>query len=538
MNVRPPLPMHNVDAIHRTYAPDDDAAAMTAESFRSILFENPATAPPLETNPPEFFGDLNLEQVVTSIVAGHEEYDLEQFFHTALTDTAAITYRHEVFRDVQMEEVRSAVDEFAAGMHEMRTHLARARKRYYPREQQAWFLMAVRVFAVATTRLSDNLTVLSLRSSGLRRFRDYLADYLQGPEFSTLRGDLDNVERALSGIRYCLIIKGDRITVRRYDGESDYSTEVERTFEKFKQGEVREHHLRNTAGWGLNHVEAHVLDLLARLHPREFAELNQFCQHNRGFLDRVIDDFDREIQFYLVYLDYLDRFEHAGLQFCYPHVTDRSHEVSAFDTFDIALAERLVPERAVVCNDFALTGRERVIVVSGPNQGGKTTFARTFGQMHYLGRLGCLVPGHRARLHLYDHLFTHFEREEVITNLSGKLQDELERIHDILDQATSESIVIMNETFTSTTVKDARLLGGAVLNRIIDRGMLGVYVTFVDELSRLNEATVSMVAAVDPDDPAHRTFTLVRQRADGLAYALTLAEKYRLTYQQVKERRS
>ncbi len=478
---------------------------------------------------------------MTSIVAGHEEYDLEQFFHTALTDTAAITYRHEVFRDVQMEEVRSAVDEFAAGMHEMRTHLARARKRYYPREQQAWFLMAVRVFAVATTRLSDNLTVLSLRSSGLRRFRDYLADYLQGPEFSTLRGDLDNVERALSGIRYCLIIKGDRITVRRYDGESDYSTEVERTFEKFKQGEVREHHLRNTAGWG---VEPRRSARTGSSRPTTSPPRVRRTEPVLSAQPWIPRPGHRRLRPRDPVLPRLSRLPRPvrtrrPAVLLPPHVTDRSHEVSAFDTFDIALAERLVPERAVVCNDFALTGRERVIVVSGPNQGGKTTFARTFGQMHYLGRLGCLVPGHRARLHLYDHLFTHFEREEVITNLSGKLQDELERIHDILDQATSESIVIMNETFTSTTVKDARLLGGAVLNRIIDRGMLGVYVTFVDELSRLNEATVSMVAAVDPpDDPAHRTFTLVRQRADGLAYALTLAEKYRLTYQQVKERRS
>ncbi|MBP2527293.1 DNA mismatch repair protein MutS [Rhodococcus sp. PvP104] len=538
MSFRPSLPSPSADDLDHARIPAAPPRAATVAGFRSILFENAATGPPLEANPPEFFGDLNLEQVVTSIVADHDEYHLERFFYTALTDTAAITYRHEIFRDVQMEEVRSAVDEFAAGMHEMRTHLARARKRHYPREQQAWFLTAVRVFTEATTHLSDNLTVVSLRSSGLRRFRDYLADYLQGPQFAALRGDLDTAERALSGIRYCLIIKGDRVTVRRYDGEEDYSAEVEATFEKFKQGEVREHHLRNTATWELNHVDAHVLDLIARLHPHEFAELDHFCQHHRGFLDRVIDDFDREIQFYTAYLDYLDRFEHAGLRFCYPHVTGRSHGVSGVDTFDIALAGRLVPDRAVVCNDFALTGQECVIVVSGPNQGGKTTFARTFGQMHYLGCLGCLVPGSRARLHLYDHLFTHFEREEVITNLSGKLQDELERIHEILDTATGESVVIMNETFTSTTVTDARLLGAAVLTRIVDRGMLGVYVTFVDELSRLNEGTVSMVAAVDPDDAAHRTFTLVRQRADGLAYALTLAEKYGLTYQQVKERRS
>ena len=179
-------------------------------------------------------------------------------------------------------------------------------------------------------------------------------------------------------------------------------------------------------------------------------------------------------------------------------------------------------------NDISLRHEERVLVVTGPNQGGKTTFARMFAQLHHLAALGCPVPARSARLLLPDRILTHFDRQEDLSDLRGKLEDDLVRIRDLLRRATPDTVVVANELFASTSPADALELGGRIIQEMIARDLAAVYVTFVDELAALAPQVVSLTATVSPLDPGVRTFQVVRRQADGRAYATAVAQKYRL----------
>jgi len=512
--------------------------AVRPATFESILFSgSEPNGQTVRREAPEFFVDLNIDQIVSGITANREEYDLIPFFHTTLKRLEQVDYRYEVLQDFQNSALLGHVRTFAREMRTMRSHLAQAEKHYYKRQKQRAFIEAVDCYCTAATQFAQSLTDSHLGSSGLRALREFLIGYVNSAEFSLLVAETRRVKSELSGIRYRLHIEGKRITVGKYEDEPDYRADVLATFDKFKEGATKEYRFDHRFLLEMNHVEAAIVDLVVQLYPEVFAFLDDYTARRARFVDDTIARFDREVQFYIACIEYVEPLKRAGLPFCFPTVSDRSKQIFGNEVFDLALAARLVREKAqIVTNDFSLKDPERVFVVTGPNQGGKTTFARTLGQLHYLASIGCPLPGQEAQLFLFDKLFTHFEKEEDIRNLSGKLEDELLRIRAILESATPNSILIMNESFLSTTLNDAIFLSKEVMQRIVALDMICVSVTFLDELASFSNSTVSMVSTVNPADPAQRTFKIIPRSADGLAYAAAIAEKYRLTYDGVRTR--
>lgn len=514
-----------------------------AASFASILFPKPTQSTEAESaSMPASSADLDFDQIVSAVVGGRDEYRLHPFFRLPLDSVDAVVYRQEVFADLDGTPLSDGVDTFANRMRSVRRMLTSAEEMHHRYQRRSWLLTAAVTYVEAVTGLLEDLEKAPISARALVCLRERLCRYVGSDEFEALRQDVVAAREAISEVRYTLLFYARVIVVRRFESEADYGAEISSFFARFRQRDGTDHHLDLAGRPVMDRMERQVLDRVVALFPEAFAALDRFCEAHPAWLDEVVVRFDREVQFYLAFLEVVRSLRASGLPVCYPELSSSSKAEVVSSTYDLALALRFLSQPdgpgpgTVVRNDYSLSGPERIIVVTGPNHGGKTTFARAFGQLHWLAALGCPVPGSRARLFLADRVLCHFGRGEILADMRGRLEDDLVRMREILSQASGASVVILNEIFFSTTVRDAVVLSRAILGTLSQLDALAVCVTFLDELASFDHKTVSMVAGVDAADPTVRTFKLERRPADGRAYAVILAERHGLSHDRVRER--
>lgn len=176
--------------------------AIRVDRFVSVLFErDPGTAGE-EAAQPDFFVDLNLDQIVASLTAGRGEYELEPLLHATLQDPDAILYRQEVMQDLEQEAVSAAIKAFAEAQHEVRVKLAGAGKRYYAKQQQRWLLDAATLYDTSVEQLAQALESAALSSRGLAGVADYLSRYVADGQIAARREQEHGLLKQLGEVQY------------------------------------------------------------------------------------------------------------------------------------------------------------------------------------------------------------------------------------------------------------------------------------------------------------------------------------------------
>lgn len=257
-------------------------------------------------------------------------------------------------------------------------------------------------------------------------------------------------------------------------------------------------HPRDEAGaHALSELEDRGINLVANA-------LAQSTDHIRSFFNVL----RTELAFYLGCVNLHNQLVQREQPTVFPNLgTGDTHLFSTRELYDPCLV--LSMQGKVVGNDVN-ADHKSLVIVTGANQGGKSTFLRSVGIAQLMTQAGMFAPAASYTSELCDGLFTHYKREEDDTMTSGKFDEELNRMSDIADHITSNSIILFNESFAATNEREGSEIARQIVTALLERN---VRVFFVSHLYDFAHSIMNAIDArflrADREENGDRTFKLV-----------------------------
>jgi DNA mismatch repair ATPase MutS len=228
-----------------------------------------------------------------------------------------------------------------------------------------------------------------------------------------------------------------------------------------------------------------------------------------------------ELAFYLGCLNLHDRLTAKGEPACFPEPLPAGQPaLTAQGIYDVCLTLHL--ENRVVGNDVSADGKP-LVMITGANQGGKSTLLRSLGLAHLMMQAGMFASARSFRAATCTGVYTHYKREEDATMKSGKLDEELSRMSDIAGQITRHSILLCNESFASTNEREGSEIARQVTRAMLTRQVRVFFVTHMYDLAH----------SLHAQQPADALFLRAERQPDGQrTFRLTEGEPLPTSYGQ------
>ncbi|MGN0489254.1 MAG: hypothetical protein ACI4HO_08345 [Ruminococcus sp.] len=252
-----------------------------------------------------------------------------------------------------------------------------------------------------------------------------------------------------------------------------------------------------------------------------------------------------EIIFYVRFAEFCDKIKAKGLPLCKAEVLDREERnCNIKDIYNIKLGIKFLQgdNTNIVTNDFVFDEDKRIYILTGPNRGGKTTITQAVGLAYLLAQNGIYVPASSMEFSPCDNIFTHFPADENDTVDLGRLGEESKRLSEIFTVATKYSLILLNESLATTNVAEGLYIAKDVVKSMRYLGVRAIFNTHMHDLARnleeVNETVEgdskveSMVTGVDH---GNRSFKVCIASPEGVSYAKDIAEKYGVTFAQIKK---
>ena len=228
-----------------------------------------------------------------------------------------------------------------------------------------------------------------------------------------------------------------------------------------------------------------------------------------------------------------------GYDICFPDIKD-DERMTVKGLYNIRLA--IEGTKDIVKNDFSFSKDERIFILTGPNRGGKTIIEQAIGLASFMAAHGIFVMASSFTGLPFANILTHFPIDENLTINYGRLGEEAVRIKEIVSNSDDNTLILFNETFSTTSAYDGVYLSKDLIRVLKEKGTYAIFNTHLHELAsdipEMNkwdgEGDIISIVMERKDD--QNTFLLKRAEPDSCSYAHTIAEKYGITYEQMTEK--
>ncbi len=269
---------------------------------------------------------------------------------------------------------------------------------------------------------------------------------------------------------------------------------------------------RNRRGYTFHIAERDEAGAMAldELRDRGITLITDALAQAADHIDSFFNMLQTELAFYIGCLNLSERLAQLGEPLCFPVPVDsRERRYLCRGLYDVCLA--LTRDGKIVGNDVNADNKV-LVIITGANQGGKSTFLRSVGLAQLMMQCGMFVPAEALCANICDGLFTHYKRQEDVTMKSGKLDEELGRMSNIVDTMTSRSLVLFNESFAATNDREGSEIARQIICALVEKGIKVFFVTHLYEFAHSFyekglEGTIFLRAERQAD--GRRTFRLI-----------------------------
>ncbi len=249
-----------------------------------------------------------------------------------------------------------------------------------------------------------------------------------------------------------------------------------------------------------------------------------------------------EFIYYIRFADFIEQYTEKGFRFCEAEaVSEGTVSMDAKSMYNMKLAVNCEKMDDIVCNDLVFDDEHTIYILTGANRGGKTTITQAVGIMFVLAQGGICVPADSFRYKPVDCIYTHFPADEDKTMDLGRLGEECVRFRDIYSACTKDSLLLLNETFSTTSFEEGFFIARDSVKAIVQKHTRTIYNTHMHKLAaEADEINQTVGAAkvsslIVKSENGQRSFKVEVGLPEGMSYARDIAEKYGVTFEMLTD---